>query len=65
MFSINAFFDSIPHTYSTEARPIWAQYHGIKGHDVEQFREPTTVTILAPPQYKTGDMVYPYTAAQK
>jgi hypothetical protein len=22
----------------TEARPIWAQYHDIKGHDVEQFR---------------------------
>jgi branched-chain amino acid transport system substrate-binding protein len=49
----------------TEARPIWAQYHGIKGHDVEQFREPKTVTILAPPQYKTGDLVYPYTAARK
>jgi hypothetical protein len=26
-----------------------AQYHDIKGHDVEQFREPKTVTILAPP----------------
>ena len=49
----------------TEARPIWAQYHGIKGHDVEQFREPTTVTILAPPQYKTGDVIYPYTEARR
>jgi len=49
----------------TEARPIWAQYHGIKGHEVEQFREPTTVTILAPPQYKTGDMTYPYTEARQ
>jgi branched-chain amino acid transport system substrate-binding protein len=49
----------------TEARPIWAQYHGIKGHDVEQFREPKTVTILAPPQYKTGELVYPYTEARK
>ncbi|HEV8680456.1 MAG TPA: amino acid ABC transporter substrate-binding protein [Stellaceae bacterium] len=45
----------------TEARPIWVQYHSIKGHDVEQFREPKTVTILAPARYKTGDMIYPYT----
>ncbi|MBV8494661.1 MAG: amino acid ABC transporter substrate-binding protein [Alphaproteobacteria bacterium] len=49
----------------TEARPIWVQYHDIKGSDVEQFREPKTVTILAPPQYKTGDFVYPYTDARK
>jgi branched-chain amino acid transport system substrate-binding protein len=48
----------------TEARPIWAQYHDIKGHDVEQFREPKTVTILAPAKYKTGDMVYPYSKAR-
>src|SRR5207302_623034 len=48
----------------TEARPIWAQYHDIKGHDVEQFREPKTVTILAPDKYKTGEMVYPYSKAR-
>jgi branched-chain amino acid transport system substrate-binding protein len=48
-----------------QARPIWVQYHGIKGHDVEQFRGAETVTILAPPQYKTGDLVYPYTEARK
>ena len=44
----------------TEARPIWVQYHDIKGNDIEQFREPKTVTILSPPQYKTGDLIYPY-----
>jgi len=48
----------------TKARPIWVQYHGIKGHGVEQFRGPGTVTILSPPEYKTGDMVYPYTKAR-
>jgi hypothetical protein len=41
------------------------QYHDIKGHDVEQFRGSNTVTILAPAQYKTGDMTYPYTEARK
>jgi branched-chain amino acid transport system substrate-binding protein len=49
----------------TEARPIWVQYHDIKGHDVEQFREPKTVTILSPAKYKTGDMVYPYSKARE
>jgi branched-chain amino acid transport system substrate-binding protein len=49
----------------TEARPIWTQYHDIKGHDVEQFREPNTVSILAPAKYKTGDMIYPYSKARQ
>jgi branched-chain amino acid transport system substrate-binding protein len=49
----------------TEARPIWVQYHDIRGHDVEQFRGPKTVTILAPEKYKTGEMVYPYTKARE
>ena len=48
----------------TEARPIWVQYHDIKGSDIEQFREPKTVSILAPAKYKTGDMIYPYTKAR-
>ena len=48
----------------TEARPIWVQYHDIKGSDIEQFREPKTVSILSPPQYKTGDLIWPYTKAR-
>jgi branched-chain amino acid transport system substrate-binding protein len=49
----------------TEARPIWVQYHDVKGHDIEQFREPKTVTILAPEKYKTGELIYPYTKARE
>ena len=49
----------------TEARPIWVQYHDIKGSDIEQFREPKTVTILAPEKYKTGELIYPYTKARE
>jgi branched-chain amino acid transport system substrate-binding protein len=49
----------------TQARPIWVQYHGVKGHDVEQFRGDQTVTILAPATYKTGDMTYPYAKARE
>jgi branched-chain amino acid transport system substrate-binding protein len=48
----------------TEGRPIWVQYHDIKGNDLDQFREPKTVTILAPEKYKTGDLIYPYTKAR-
>jgi branched-chain amino acid transport system substrate-binding protein len=49
----------------TEGRPIWVQYHDIKGNELEQFKRPTTVAILAPPQYMTGNMIYPYTEARK
>ena len=49
----------------TEGRPIWVQYHDIKGSDLEQFKQPKTVTILAPEKYKTGDMIYPYTEVRK
>ena len=49
----------------TEARPIWVQYHDIKGNDLEQFKQPSTVAILAPVQYKTGDLIYPYSEARK
>ena len=48
-----------------EARPIFVQYHDIKGSDIEQFREPKTVSILAPEKYKTGSLVYPYTKARE
>jgi branched-chain amino acid transport system substrate-binding protein len=49
----------------TEGRPIWVQYHDIKGNDLEQFKEPSTVAILAPSQYKTGELIYPYSEARK
>lgn len=48
----------------TEARPIWVQYHDIKGHGIGQFKGSATVTILAPDKYKTGTMIYPYTKAR-
>jgi len=40
-------------------------HHDIKGNDLEQFKQPKTVAILAPPQYKTGDLIYPDTEARK
>ena len=51
----------------TEGRPVWVQYHGVKGHDVDQFRgpDPAIMSILAPVRYKTGTMIYPYTLARE
>ena len=49
----------------TRARPIWVQYHDVKGHDLAQFKKPKTVSILLPQQYKTGSLIYPYTKARQ
>jgi hypothetical protein len=32
---------------------------------VEQFKDASTEVILWPPPLKTGDVIYPYTDAQK
>ncbi len=48
----------------TVARPIWVQYHDIKGHGLDQFRGSDTVSILSPAKYQTGDLVYPYGKAR-
>jgi branched-chain amino acid transport system substrate-binding protein len=49
----------------TKDREIWVQYHDIKGTDIDQFRTPNTVSILAPSEFKTGDMIYPYSKARQ
>jgi branched-chain amino acid transport system substrate-binding protein len=49
----------------TAARPIWVQYHDIKGHGIAQFKQSATVTILAPAKYRTGTMIYPYMKARQ
>jgi branched-chain amino acid transport system substrate-binding protein len=47
-----------------QPRVLEVQFHGIKGHDVEQFRDMGTQTVLFPPALKTGDLLYPYTDAR-
>jgi branched-chain amino acid transport system substrate-binding protein len=49
----------------TEARPIFVQYHGIKGTDLDQFRDDSRVTVLAPSQFKTGNVIWPYAKARE
>ena len=43
-----------------KARVIFVQYHGIAGRDLEQFKTPGTEVIVAPDEYRTGDVEAPY-----
>jgi branched-chain amino acid transport system substrate-binding protein len=47
------------------SRVLQVQFHGIKGHGLQQFRDTNNIeTILTPPQYKTGNVIYPYRDAK-
>jgi branched-chain amino acid transport system substrate-binding protein len=43
-----------------KARVIFVQYRGIVGSDLEQFKKPGTEVIVAPDEYRTGDVEAPY-----
>jgi branched-chain amino acid transport system substrate-binding protein len=47
-----------------EGRMLQVQYHDIKNGELDQFRGMDTQTVLTPPQYKTGDVIYPYEKAK-
>jgi branched-chain amino acid transport system substrate-binding protein len=46
-------------------RIVFTQFQNVAPNDVEQFADGYKQPILWPPQYKTGDMIYPYAAARK
>jgi branched-chain amino acid transport system substrate-binding protein len=48
-----------------QSRVLQAQFHDIKGNDIEQFRTLGTQTVLAPAEYKSGDVIYPYEKARQ
>jgi branched-chain amino acid transport system substrate-binding protein len=49
----------------TESRMVTVQYHDIKDSSLDQFKGMNTQTIVAPANYATGKMIYPYEAAKK
>jgi branched-chain amino acid transport system substrate-binding protein len=49
----------------SKPRFITVQYRNITGKTLDQFTDPNKVAIIDPPEYKTGDMIYPYAAAVK
>jgi branched-chain amino acid transport system substrate-binding protein len=48
-----------------EPRMFAVQFRNIKGNDIQQFTQAGKEVIIFPPKYKSGDLVYPFTNAQK
>ncbi len=46
-------------------RIVFTQFQNVAPNDIEQFGDGSKQPILWPPQYKTGDMIYPYADARK
>jgi branched-chain amino acid transport system substrate-binding protein len=47
-----------------ESRVVQIQFHDVKSNDVEQFRSMGTQTVLTPPEYASGKVIYPYEKAK-
>jgi branched-chain amino acid transport system substrate-binding protein len=48
-----------------KSRVFQAQFRGIKGNGVEQFKDPATLAIITPTEYKSGDVIYPFEKARQ
>ena len=48
-----------------KGRLLTVQHHDIKGTDIMQFKDTSTMTVLDPPEYATGKLIYPYENAKK
>ena len=46
-------------------RMVFTQFQNVKPNDVDQFRDGSHEPILWPPEYKSGDIIWPYTAARQ
>lgn len=48
-----------------KSRVFQAQFRGIKGNGVEQFKNPDTLAIITPGEYKSGTVIYPFEKARQ
>jgi branched-chain amino acid transport system substrate-binding protein len=48
-----------------EDRMLLVQFQNIKGNSIDEFRDLSTEVIIDPPQYKSGNLIYPYADAKK
>jgi branched-chain amino acid transport system substrate-binding protein len=46
-------------------RTVFTQFRNVAPNDIEQFADGSKQPIIWPPQYKTGDLAYPYADARK
>ena len=47
-----------------KGRTLMVQYQKIQGTNVEQFRGPGKKVVLYPDEFKSGNIIYPYSAAK-
>jgi len=47
----------------TQERTLAAQFQNIKSNSIDEFRDTKTEVIVYPPQYKSGEVIYPYEKA--
>jgi len=47
-----------------QPRVLQVQYQGIKGNDIGQFKDISTQVVVAPDEYKSGNLIYPYEKAK-
>jgi branched-chain amino acid transport system substrate-binding protein len=47
-----------------QSRVLQVQFQGIKGNDIAQFKDISTQIIVAPAEYKLGEVIYPYEKAK-
>jgi branched-chain amino acid transport system substrate-binding protein len=48
-----------------EDRMLLVQFQNIKSNSIDEFRDLSTEVIIDPPQYKSGNLIYPYAEAKK
>jgi branched-chain amino acid transport system substrate-binding protein len=46
------------------SRVLQVQYRDIKGHDIAQFKDMSTQVVVAPAEYASGEVIYPYEKAK-
>ena len=49
----------------TRGRTVFTQFQHVAPNNFEQFADGRVQPVLWPPEYKTGDIIYPYTDAKK
>ena len=47
-----------------KSRLITVQYQNIQGSDINQFRQLGRQVILHPPEFKSGELIYPFAKAR-
>ena len=47
-----------------EGRIVQVQFQNVKGNDIDQFKELSTQVVVAPEEYASGKVVYPYAEAK-